>query len=214
MFVQESELLKKILDRISLKPASRILDIGSSSIEFRTVIQPHLDKNVFKPLRDKGYIIHHLDKKKEVGVDICMNLTKVMNSKKIIDKYDLILCTNILEHVENRDIFLNNLLRFADENTLILFTVPKTYFKHNDPIDTMYRPTPKQLTNWLKQYLEIEILFEDILEITEKRYYSLKKRPFRYFPIKYPVFMWRYYIKLFRWKVTFVLFVFKKYCNP
>ena len=74
MFLEESFWIKEKLRLINLPPAAKVLDIGSSSIYFRTKEQPYIEENVFKPLRDKGCQVIHLDTKKEQGVDLVCSI--------------------------------------------------------------------------------------------------------------------------------------------
>lgn len=52
-----------------------MLNVGSSTEEFRTKKQPWIDQFIFKPIREKGYKVVHTDIKKDVGVDLVGDLT-------------------------------------------------------------------------------------------------------------------------------------------
>ena len=47
-----------------------LLNLGSSTKEFRTVNQPFIEEIIFIPLRENGVKIIHSDTKKDDGVDL------------------------------------------------------------------------------------------------------------------------------------------------
>ena len=74
MLYEESKWIKiNILN--SVKPGDKVLNIGSSSRKYRTQIQPHIEKNIFKPLIDNKVDVIHTDIVNENGVDIVGDLT-------------------------------------------------------------------------------------------------------------------------------------------
>jgi hypothetical protein len=102
MFIDESlwisSQLKKILDDNSL---DSLLNVGSSSKFFREISQPFIYNNIFKPIQS-FLNITHLDLKKVEGVDIVGDLADSNFFEHKINKtYDIVLCSNLLEHVTN-----------------------------------------------------------------------------------------------------------------
>ena len=206
MFIEESERVAAVISTfIPREHISNVLDVGSSSYEFRTVVQPHIEKNLFEPLKRAGCTVKHLDIKMADGVDISVDLSNPKEFSFPLETFSLILCTNILEHVQNREVFLKNLLKFAEKGAYVLFTVPRKYFKHDDPIDTMYRPTPQELSRSLLSVCSFKTLHEEILTVQSERYYLIKAKPFRSFPFQYQMYSWRRYSNAFRWKVSLLL---------
>jgi hypothetical protein len=51
MFVDESLWIRQALERAHLAAGMTVLDIVSSTHVFRTLTQPHIDGNVFEPIR-------------------------------------------------------------------------------------------------------------------------------------------------------------------
>jgi SAM-dependent methyltransferase len=145
MLLEESNWIKiNILN--STKPGDRILNIGSSSRKYRTQIQPHIEKNIFKPLIDNKVDVIHTDIVNENGVDIVGDLTKpefISQLKK--NKYDLVLCSNLLEHLIEKQTIVEAILEILPKNSKAIITVPYNYPYHLDPIDTMYRPNINEL---------------------------------------------------------------------
>jgi SAM-dependent methyltransferase len=142
VFIDESLWLKRVLEGLKLGPSTRVLDIGSSSAHFRQVIQPHIDGNVYAPLRARQVPISHLDGKAEPGVDIVADVSTLDG---VDMSFEVVICTNLLEHVVDLNATVRNICRVvAPQGTLIL-TVPRRYPIHHDPIDTAFRPTPEEL---------------------------------------------------------------------
>ena len=141
---------------------SKVLNIGSSSLSLRTVVQPHIDNLIFKPLRENKIEVTHTDIKKEKGVDISGDLTDHSFIKKLKEnKYDIVLCSNLLEHIEDRSIIINAIEEILDFNGAAIVTVPFNYPFHMDPIDTMYRPNVSQLT---KDFKKLKLLKGEIIK--------------------------------------------------
>jgi len=119
--------------------------MGSSTLEFRTENQPFINDFLFR-LKSSGINICHLDIKDDIGIDIVGDIT----DKEVISKInkfnpEIILLSNLLEHIEKRDEFITNLLKIIKQNTLLIVTVPYKFPYHADPIDTMFRPSPEEL---------------------------------------------------------------------
>jgi len=53
-----------------LPAVSPLLNLGSSTRQFREVIKPHIEMELFAPLREAGVKVIHSDSKKDEGVDI------------------------------------------------------------------------------------------------------------------------------------------------
>ena len=70
----ESEWLGQRLTSIPDDLLFPLLNIGSSTLEFRTQTQPYIDKNIFAPLRARGGKIYHLDVKYSPDIDIVGDL--------------------------------------------------------------------------------------------------------------------------------------------
>jgi len=130
MFLEESIYIKELLAKIS--SLQDVLDVGSSTLKFRTIIQPYIDKNIFQPLRDKEVKISYLDNKDGIGIDI---VADVSNKRFTLpQKYDLVICTNLLEHVSDLKTTIFNISSLVRKGGYLLITVPLIYPYHPDPI--------------------------------------------------------------------------------
>jgi len=147
VFVDESLWIQRALLALPLQAGMQVLDIGSSSLDFRTVVQPHIDRNVFGPLRERGLVVSHVDARNEPGVDIVANVETLEGVAEI---YDLVLCTNLLEHVVDATRTLDHVKRVVGPRGHLLLTVPRRYPFHADPIDTGFRPSAAELRSLLE----------------------------------------------------------------
>ena len=170
MLIEESLWVKDLLSNISFEQKSPLINIGSQSLEFRTNIQPYIYKNIFQPLEFNNVKIFHVDIKAAEGW-ILSGISKGRFQKKIKAlKPRLILCSNVLEHVEDVNIFCNALADLASNDCFLLVTVPFKYPKHNDPIDNLFRPSPSKL---LKKFENFNCISKAIIKKNKK--YNLKK---------------------------------------
>lgn len=128
------------------KPNSRLLNVGSSTLYSRTVVQPHMEDFIFRPLREINVEVIHTDLQDADGVDIVGDLTDenfIAQLKSL--KFDCILCSNLLEHIEDINPVIAALEEITPKNGYNIITVPYIYPYHLDPIDTLYRPTVNDL---------------------------------------------------------------------
>ena len=149
-------------------PCHKLLNIGSSTTKFRNHIQPHITKNIFKPLKENGITVIHTDIQNADGVDLVGDLldeefVKVLER----EQFDFILCSNLLEHLEEIDPICNIIERILKKNGYAIITVPYNYPYHLDPIDNMFRPTVKELYN---KFNSLEHINGEILEAKSYNY--------------------------------------------
>ncbi|MEY4106490.1 MAG: hypothetical protein RL181_832 [Bacteroidota bacterium] len=200
MFREEAKWIREVLFDLPLKGCT-IVNLGSSSAAFRQVVQPHIHEEVIAPLVAMGAQITHVDMKPDEGVDIVVDLTAKVFTAHFHKRYDLVLCTNMLEHVENIDEVVENILQVAAPGSYILLTVPRRYPLHFDPIDNGFRPRPDVLAALFMRKTPCKVLKSQVISIKEPGYYPVKFS-------KYP--LWGYRVRLKYWvgryyKVTGVL---------
>lgn len=153
MHRQEAKWIKEALDGLSVEDISPLLNIGSSSGYYREKQQPFISELIFDPLIKRGVEVIHQDIKDEAGVDVVGDLTKKDFINKLKEKqYKCVVCSNLLEHVSNRKIIVDALKEIVREKGVLIITVPCKYPKHMDPIDTMYRPSTKDLADEFAGY--------------------------------------------------------------
>ena len=142
MFIKEAEWLRARLAEIRDEDLFPLLDVGSQTLQFRMVQQPHVDQELFSPLRERGGRIIHLDLQDAEGVDVVGNLTdsEFQESLRSLGVRSIII-SNLLEHVRHRASVAEASLRVVKSGGYVIVTGPKDYPYHPDPIDTMFRPT-------------------------------------------------------------------------
>lgn len=150
------EEAQRIFDVTSSLPAgdTRIcLNLGSSTSHFRTNVQPHISTALLDPLTRMGWKIINCDLKEAPGVDLIGDIYNPEYRARLRDiNPSVVLCSNLLEHLENPKRFAELIADFAPPKCYVVVTVPSSYPYHPDPIDTYLRPTPRELAslfpNW------------------------------------------------------------------
>jgi SAM-dependent methyltransferase len=202
MFIEESVWIREKLAALNLRPGGILLNVGSSTADFLKT-QPHISENILDPIKALGLSIKNLDLKKDPGVDVEGDIGDPELIKRLRDKFTVVLCSNLLEHVRDHKAAIKNLTELTGPGGYLLVTVPRKYPRHDDPIDTLYRPSPEDLTGEISKYAEVDILAADTLDIRSSIYYFYESRlPFwGYRKFRF----WRYLFKPFRWKAACVL---------
>jgi SAM-dependent methyltransferase len=146
MHIRESLWLRDQLALLSDEDLFPLLDIGSSTLAYRTVVQPHVDANVFAPLRARGGITLHLDLKPSDGVDIVGDLLDT-EFLATLERRGVrsVLLSSVLHHLTDRIPLIASVLRLVRPGGHIILSGPYRYPRHYDPIDTMFRPTPEEV---------------------------------------------------------------------
>jgi hypothetical protein len=146
MFEAEARWLRCALDTFPSERLSPLLNLGSSSVEVRTGVQPWIEDQVFSPLRGRNVEIVHVDMRDLPGVDVQADLTDPDDVRRLgALRPQALLCCNLLEHVAEPDRLARHCLDLVAAGGLVFVTVPLSYPYHRDPIDTMYRPNPTEL---------------------------------------------------------------------
>ena len=188
MLREESIWIKKVLEETDTSSVNEVLDVGSSTRQFRTQTQAYIDENVFRPLRERNISISYLDKKNSEGVDYVYDIEN-MSVEKITRKFDLVICCSLLEHVQNPNQLCGLLIDLLKEQGFLLITVPRSYRHHPDPIDTMFRPSMEKL---ISMFPRLEIIRKDVVCVKDRKKYKIHKISE----------LFRYLIPPFNWKVN------------
>ncbi len=146
MRLSEAEWISARLAELPHARCSPVLNLGSSTAEFRERRQPHIDRLIFAPLRAAGVPVIHADLKRAAGVDIAGDvLLPQVQDELRRRRPKVVLSSNLLEHVHDRDAFARAMVSLLEPGGLVIVTVPHSYPFHADPIDTGFRPTPDEL---------------------------------------------------------------------
>jgi hypothetical protein len=149
MLEKEAIWIAGELNRIGTE-SSPVLNVGSSTLYFRTQLQPFIHERIIVPFEKAGGAFLHLDMKKEEGVDLAGDLMDAAFREEVKAlSIKGILCSNLLEHVEDPAAVCALLMAVVQPGGYIILTVPYRYPYHNDPIDTMFRPEVNDLEQLL-----------------------------------------------------------------
>ena len=144
MFEAEAVRLREIL--LETGRVSPLLNLGSSTGAFREERKPHIERELFAPLRKAGVEVVHCDLKSDQGVDVAGDiLDHAVRVQLSATRFRCVLLANLLEHVTDRAAVIRACIELAGTGGLILTTVPHSFPYHADPIDNGYRPTPPEL---------------------------------------------------------------------
>lgn len=185
MLYAESEWFKKVLNKYIERDRAIVLNIGSSTKEFRETEQPYVQENVFDVLATKNATVLNVDLKQEAGVDLVGDVTDAEFIKKLYGiTPNAIICSNLLEHLTIRELFCNSLIKIMNKDTYLIVSVPYSFPYHPDPIDTLYRPSPQDLKVSFK---ELEIIESKIVQCGTFFNFIHKNVPLK-LKVKYRVF--------------------------
>jgi SAM-dependent methyltransferase len=205
MFVEEAKWIAAQISALSLSKTDSVANVGSSTQYFRSKIQPHIQEVLFMPLQERLIQVCHIDQKDEEGVDLVADVTQPSFGETLENKFSLVLCNNLLEHVTDIPLVCYNLFKCCQHGGHIIITVPRVYPRHEDPIDNMFRPRPEELSLYFPQQLT-EIVGKKIVTIHDRNYYPVKKSGIPFWGYRHVV---RYYFG-YRHRVSGIVLQVKK----
>jgi SAM-dependent methyltransferase len=92
----------------------------------------------------------HSDIKDQPGVDLVCDIL-MAEGRAAVGRVEpkAIICSNLLEHVEDPQAMLDACLEVLGPGGLLIVTVPRSYPYHRDPIDTLWRPGPEEIAKMI-----------------------------------------------------------------
>jgi SAM-dependent methyltransferase len=146
VLIEEARWLGDQLQRLDPDRVYPLLDVGSSTATFRSLEQPWIDRSIFGPARAAKRTVKHLDAKAAPGVDIVGDLEDPATVAALArQEFRSVLCSNLLEHVPDPQRIARTLLELVPAGGYLFVSCPYRYPFHPDPIDTRFRPTPREL---------------------------------------------------------------------
>lgn len=144
---EEAQWVAAVVEGLCLEEGSVCLNVGSSTLHFRNVTQPHITRDLINPIEACGIRVIHCDIKSDDGVDLVGDVLDPVFQRAMADKRaDVLLCCNILEHLADPQSFASACGNLVRGGGYMIASVPLSYPFHPDPIDTMLRPTPAELS--------------------------------------------------------------------
>jgi hypothetical protein len=204
---------RQVLAGIEFPTGARALDIGSSTLHYRTVEQPHIEEQVLAPLRARGVEITHLDVKEAPGIDVVCDLDRADESLVAkLGEHDLVLLAGVLQCLRDPDHAADLTARLVAPGGHLLVHSAETARRTFDPADHMLRLTPTELAE-LFERRGLERVRADSVRIDDPRYYrGLISRPSWtpvrgrfWFPLPGVVERLRLAVPALRWRQSCVL---------
>jgi SAM-dependent methyltransferase len=175
MFDVEARWVGAQLAALRSELLSPLLNVGSSTGEFRERTQPWIAEHVFAPLERRGVEIVHLDRRAGNGIDICADLLDAGDFARVAARrYRALLCCNVLEHVPDPAEFARRCCALVSPGGVIIVTVPYSYPHHGDPIDTLYRPTPEEAA---RLFPDSRLIAGEIIDVGHSYRDDVRRRP-------------------------------------
>lgn len=171
MYPENAAWIREHLERLPLGPGDRALDVGSQTLHYRTVEQPHVEREVMAPLRRLGVTITHLDAKHGEGVDVTCDLDFAgPELGERLGRFELVLFVGILAYVRSPDHVTELVSGLVAPGGWLVVTTPSRYRRTLDPRDNILRPAPDELAAMFERHgLESEA--QASLRIDGSQYY-------------------------------------------
>jgi hypothetical protein len=166
------------LERIPLPEGGRVLDIGSSTLHFRTVEQPHIEREVMAPLRARGFELVHVDAKRAPGVDVVCDLDQADGRlAEELGEHDLVIVAGVLQYLRDLGRTADFVVRTLAPGGHLVVHHPESARRSYDPVDRMHRISPDMLAR-LFEARGLERVRAESVRIDDPRYYrGLVSRP-------------------------------------
>jgi SAM-dependent methyltransferase len=146
MLSSEADWISMYFARQDDHALGTVLNVGSSTAEFRQRMQSFIEDRVFRPLSTRGVRVIHTDIKAADGVDVVADIMKDDDLERLRGLgAKTILCSNMLEHVPSPSRMAERLIALVPPGGILVVTVPNSYPYHPDPIDNRLRPDIDQL---------------------------------------------------------------------
>jgi SAM-dependent methyltransferase len=196
MLKEETTWIKNILNNEFSKNDFPLLNLGSSTEEFRKTTQPYIYKNVFSPLTEEKKKVIHSDIKNEKGVDLVGDINKESFREQVkLLSIKSIICSNMLEHLSEPHIICKSILEVLPIGGKLIVTLPLQFPYHKDPIDTMLRPSIDEL---LKMFPGTKCI-ESAVVLSSERYIDTLRNNKKYYFIMLTRWLTPFY-KYYEWK--------------
>ena len=163
MFLAEAQWFRARLQELAGSALFPLLNVGSGNDLHRRVRQPWIDRELFAPIRERDGRVLHMDIMAGPGIDVVGDLCDEASLKGLKDfGIRSVLCSNVLEHVSDRNAFCVAMLQLLPSGGVLLISCPNAYPYHAAPIDTMFRP---ELAELRALFPATEMISGEILDV-------------------------------------------------
>lgn len=178
MLVEESIWIADKIKEILPEEPFPVLNIGSSTLAYRTEKQPFIQNNIFNLFSDEKKQVIHLDMKGDDGIDLVGDLSDE-NFRRLVKKLKpkLILCNNILMYLNKntRKELSKILFEILAENGYLIITNSLVFPPSPDPVEAYYRATPEKMYKSL--FGNFYLIDQNIAKTEYSFYKFLKSKP-------------------------------------
>jgi hypothetical protein len=178
--VETAAWTRAALAAIDLPAGGRVLDIGSSTLHYRTVEQPHVEEQVMAPLRARGMLITHLDAKPAPGVDVVCDLGTAdagLAARLGEREHALVLVCGVMQALRDPGRVADLAVGVLAPGGHLVAHHPETARRSFDPVDYRLRLSPDELAGMFERR-GLERVRADSMRIDDPRYYrGLVSRP-------------------------------------
>ena len=144
---EEAAWFERNLRSRAASELSPLLNVGSSTLEYRSSGSTQIDRLLLGPLVARGVEVVHVDLKEDPGVDLVGDITDPAFRVRIAQiGAKAILCNNLLEHVHDPPAMCRALADICPPGGTLCLSVPHAFPFHPDPIDNGFRPSLGQLS--------------------------------------------------------------------
>ena len=171
MHVETAAWTREVLTGLDLPRGSRALDVGSSTRDYRTREQPHIDEQVWRPLRERGVEIVHLDIKRAPGVDIVCDLEHPAPELPArIGPCAVVLMASLLQYLRDPRGAADLSVAVLARGGHLIVHHPESARRTFDPVDHRLRLTPGELAGIFERR-GLERVRVESIRIEDPRYY-------------------------------------------
>ncbi|WP_300675620.1 hypothetical protein [Soonwooa sp.] len=199
MLIEESNWIGDKIKVVVEQQAFPILNIGSSTKEYRTIRQGFIQKNIFDLVPDEAKNVVHLDMKAAEGVDIVGNLYDkdfLEELKKY--KFKSIMINNLLMYLEREQREELSLIidEILEKDGFLIVTNSHTFPPAHDPVESFYRPAPDKMQHQL--FNKFTVIDSQVVS-TNYNFHKYLKTNKKVIPVKVARFLMPFY-KFREWK--------------
>jgi hypothetical protein len=136
-----------------------VLNIGSSTLHYRTTMQPDIDRKIFGPLAERGFKVIHVDRKADLGVDLVGDLEDpgFVNELKAL-RPALLFCNNLLMHLRPGGLsgVIGAISNIVPTGSLLFVSSSAIYPHTSDPYDNGLRTNDRELAGLFPAFSVVE----------------------------------------------------------
>ena len=160
----ESECIRigEYLGGVDSADLSPVILLGSNSKLNGPSGQSFISKHIIDPAVKRGVKFIHSDLNPGAGVDIPGDLydDEVLERLRSCNP-KVVVCANILEHVLLPNLLVERINKILPSAATVIYTVPNSFPYHPAPIDTYYRPSPRDLA---LLSTDLDVVVEDVVD--------------------------------------------------